>query len=247
MWLWTPAPAPLLSGRTGGQPQLEGILPSLACLQPYGSPACRLGRVAKGAWAMAALSVYRRRRLKALAGLWASLSSSPSHSALSYAHRALLRKLGGLFLPPEANLSLDSSEGILARTVLRAVSAPSSHVGWAKGTGVCPDPALMPTPSLPLQAVEQLLASGQSLLIFLEEPPGCPGPRLSALGQAWLGLVVQAVQAGIIPDATLVPVAIAYDLVPDAPWNMNHVRPSCPWGPSRQQFWVVQCSVAGML
>nr|XP_034351692.1 glycerol-3-phosphate acyltransferase 2, mitochondrial isoform X1 [Arvicanthis niloticus] len=109
----------------------------------------------------------------------------------SPALRALLRKLGGLFLPPEANLSLDSSEGILARAVVRAT-------------------------------VEQLLTSGQPLLIFLEEPPGYPGPRLSALGQAWLGLVVQAVQAGIISDATLVPVAIAYDLVPDAPCNMNH-------------------------
>ncbi|XP_051039391.1 glycerol-3-phosphate acyltransferase 2, mitochondrial isoform X1 [Phodopus roborovskii] len=108
----------------------------------------------------------------------------------SPALRALLRKLGGFFLPPEANLSLDSSDGILARAVVRAV-------------------------------VEQLLASGQPLLIFLEEPPGYPGPRLSALGQAWLGLVVQAVQEGIIPDATLVPVAIAYDLVPDAPCDMN--------------------------
>lgn len=91
--------------------------------------------------------------------------------------------------------------------------------------------------------MEQLLTSGQPLLIFLEEPPGYPGPRLSALGQAWLGLVVQAVQAGIISDATLVPVAIAYDLVPDAPCNMNHVRPGvqvdssgwynmfCDWAP----------------
>uniref|UniRef100_A0A8I5ZY97 Glycerol-3-phosphate acyltransferase 2, mitochondrial n=1 Tax=Rattus norvegicus TaxID=10116 RepID=A0A8I5ZY97_RAT len=109
----------------------------------------------------------------------------------SPALRALLRKLGGLFLPPEANLSLDSSEGILARAVVRAT-------------------------------VEQLLTSGQPLLIFLEEAPGYPGPRLSALGQAWLGLVVQAVQAGIVPDATLVPVATAYDLVPDAPCNMTH-------------------------
>ncbi|XP_075819925.1 glycerol-3-phosphate acyltransferase 2, mitochondrial isoform X2 [Microtus pennsylvanicus] len=109
----------------------------------------------------------------------------------SPALRALLKKLGGLFLPPEANLSLDSSDGILARAVVRA-------------------------------AVEQLLASGQPLLIFLEEPPRCPGPRLSALGQAWLGLVVQVVQEGIIPDATLVPVAIAYDLIPDAPCDMNH-------------------------
>uniref|UniRef100_A0A8C4KXM4 Glycerol-3-phosphate acyltransferase 2, mitochondrial n=1 Tax=Equus asinus TaxID=9793 RepID=A0A8C4KXM4_EQUAS len=38
--------------------------------------------------------------------------------------RALLRKLGGLFLPPEANLPLDSSEGVLARAVIHAASAP---------------------------------------------------------------------------------------------------------------------------
>lgn len=107
--------------------------------------------------------------------------------------------------------------------------------------------------------MEQLLSSGQSLLIFLEEPRGYPGPRLSALGQAWLGLVVQVVQAGSIPDATLVPVAIAYDLVPDAPCNMNHVRPSwllgtvqtpvsgwhnmfCGWAPlGLRSNWNVKC------
>uniref|UniRef100_A0A2I3HPR4 Glycerol-3-phosphate acyltransferase 2, mitochondrial n=1 Tax=Nomascus leucogenys TaxID=61853 RepID=A0A2I3HPR4_NOMLE len=44
--------------------------------------------------------------------------------ACSPALRALLRKLGGLFLPPEANLSLDSSEGLLARAVVQAASAP---------------------------------------------------------------------------------------------------------------------------
>uniref|UniRef100_A0A8C6C6L9 Glycerol-3-phosphate acyltransferase 2, mitochondrial n=1 Tax=Monodon monoceros TaxID=40151 RepID=A0A8C6C6L9_MONMO len=38
--------------------------------------------------------------------------------------RALLKKLGGLFLPPEADLSLDSSEGVLARAVVHAASAP---------------------------------------------------------------------------------------------------------------------------
>jgi glycerol-3-phosphate O-acyltransferase 1/2 len=76
--------------------------------------------------------------------------------------------------------------------------------------------------------MEQLLVSGEPLLIFLEEPPGAPRPRLSALGQAWLGLVVQAVQTGIVPDATLVPVAVTYDLVPDAPCDTHHVRPSCP-------------------
>uniref|UniRef100_A0A8B9YZI9 Glycerol-3-phosphate acyltransferase 2, mitochondrial n=1 Tax=Bos mutus grunniens TaxID=30521 RepID=A0A8B9YZI9_BOSMU len=38
--------------------------------------------------------------------------------------RALLKKLGGLFLPPEANLSLDSPEGVLARAVVHAALAP---------------------------------------------------------------------------------------------------------------------------
>uniref|UniRef100_A0A2K5RW19 Phospholipid/glycerol acyltransferase domain-containing protein n=1 Tax=Cebus imitator TaxID=2715852 RepID=A0A2K5RW19_CEBIM len=115
----------------------------------------------------------------------------------SPALRALLRKLGGLFLPSEANLSLDSSEGLLARAVVQAV-------------------------------IEQLLVSGQPLLIFLEEPPGALGPRLSALGQAWLGFVVRAVQVGIIPDALLVPVAVTYDVVPDAPCEIYHA--SAPLG-----------------
>ncbi|KAK2093256.1 hypothetical protein P7K49_029785 [Saguinus oedipus] len=112
-------------------------------------------------------------------------------------HRALLRKLGGLFLPSEANLSLDSSEGLLARAVVQVV-------------------------------IDQLLVSGQPLLIFLEEPPGALGPRLSALGQAWLGFVVRVVQVGIIPDALLVPVAVTYDLVPDAPCDIYHA--SAPLG-----------------
>ncbi|KAF6270418.1 glycerol-3-phosphate acyltransferase 2, mitochondrial [Rhinolophus ferrumequinum] len=38
--------------------------------------------------------------------------------------RALLRKLGVLFLPPETNLSLDSSEGVLARAVVHAAAPP---------------------------------------------------------------------------------------------------------------------------
>ncbi|XP_061287476.1 glycerol-3-phosphate acyltransferase 2, mitochondrial isoform X5 [Bos javanicus] len=105
--------------------------------------------------------------------------------------RALLKKLGGLFLPPEANLSPDSPEGVLARAVVHAT-------------------------------VEQLLASRQPLLIFLEEPPGVRGPRLSALGLSWLGLVVQGVQAGIVPDTLLVPVAVTYDLVPEAPHDTCH-------------------------
>ncbi|XP_014438931.1 glycerol-3-phosphate acyltransferase 2, mitochondrial isoform X2 [Tupaia chinensis] len=117
--------------------------------------------------------------------------------ACSPALRTLLRRLGGLFLPPEANLSLNSPEGSLARAVVHA-------------------------------AVEQLLVSGQPLLIFLEELPGVQGPRLSALGQAWLGLVAQVVQAGVVPDAMLVPVAITYDLVPDAPRDVQHA--SAPLG-----------------
>lgn len=79
--------------------------------------------------------------------------------------------------------------------------------------------------------MEQLLVSRQPLLIFLEELPGAQGPRLSALGQTWLGLVVEAVKVGIVPDALLVPVAITYDLVPDAPRYAHHVRPSCSLGP----------------
>lgn len=74
--------------------------------------------------------------------------------------------------------------------------------------------------------MEQLLVSGQPLLIFLEEFPGTQGPWLSALGQAWLGLVVQAVQMGVVQDAMLVPVAITYDLIPDV-CDTYHVRPSC--------------------
>lgn len=74
--------------------------------------------------------------------------------------------------------------------------------------------------------MEQLLVSRQPLLIFLEEPPGAQGPRLSALGQTWLGVVVQAVQMGVIPDAMLVPVAITYDLVPGAPCDVYHVSPA---------------------
>lgn len=94
--------------------------------------------------------------------------------------------------------------------------------------------------------MEQLLVSGQPLLIFLEELPGTQGPWLSALGQAWLGLVVQAVQVGVVPDAMLVPVAITHDLVPDAR-DTRHVRPFCPLGPqvdiiSREEAqYIVSC------
>uniref|UniRef100_A0A8D0YPC6 Glycerol-3-phosphate acyltransferase 2, mitochondrial n=1 Tax=Sus scrofa TaxID=9823 RepID=A0A8D0YPC6_PIG len=62
--------------------------------------------------------------------------------------RALLKKLGGLFLPPEANLSPDSSEGFLARAVFHEALAPlglwtgalaalRSLRGWGRGRRVC--------------------------------------------------------------------------------------------------------------
>lgn len=58
-----------------------------------------------------------------------------SDSVCLMPHRALLRKLGVLFLPPETNLSLDSSEGVLARAVVQAVSAPSGFV-WGLSQGI---------------------------------------------------------------------------------------------------------------
>nr|XP_058134083.1 glycerol-3-phosphate acyltransferase 2, mitochondrial isoform X1 [Dasypus novemcinctus] len=128
--------------------------------------------------------VLRSQGLGVLRVAWDTHACSP-------ALRALLRRLGGLFLPPEAAFSPDSAEGALARAVVQA-------------------------------ALEQLLASGQPLLVFLEEPPGAQAWRLSALGQAWLGLVVRAVQAGSVPDAMLVPVAVTYDLVPDMPRDARH-------------------------
>uniref|UniRef100_A0A8C8Y761 Glycerol-3-phosphate acyltransferase 2, mitochondrial n=1 Tax=Panthera leo TaxID=9689 RepID=A0A8C8Y761_PANLE len=62
--------------------------------------------------------------------------------------RALLKKLGGLFLPPEANLTLDSSEGVIARAVVHAASAPLGLWtgalavlrilrGWGRSRPVC--------------------------------------------------------------------------------------------------------------
>nr|XP_040126667.1 glycerol-3-phosphate acyltransferase 2, mitochondrial isoform X2 [Ictidomys tridecemlineatus] len=60
---------------------------------------------------------------------WDSCACSP-------ALRALLRNLGGLFLPPEANLSLDSSKGVLARAVIHAAMEQllaSSPLGLWRG------------------------------------------------------------------------------------------------------------------
>ncbi|NXT56262.1 GPAT2 acyltransferase, partial [Pluvianellus socialis] len=60
--------------------------------------------------------------------------------------------------------------------------------------------------------VEEVLRSRQPLLIFLEEPPV---PRhLSAPAREWLALVCRAMRDGAVPDVLLVPVGIAYDVVP---------------------------------
>ncbi|XP_074419757.1 glycerol-3-phosphate acyltransferase 2, mitochondrial-like isoform X3 [Larus michahellis] len=60
--------------------------------------------------------------------------------------------------------------------------------------------------------VEEVLRSRQPLLIFLEEPP--IALRLSAPAQQWLAMVYRAVRDGAVPDVLLVPVGIAYDVIP---------------------------------
>ncbi|NXM77562.1 GPAT2 acyltransferase, partial [Serilophus lunatus] len=60
--------------------------------------------------------------------------------------------------------------------------------------------------------VQEVLQRHQPLVIFLEEPPGCP--RLSAPAQHWLLRVVRALRDGAVPDVLIVPVGIAYDVAP---------------------------------
>ncbi|NXU31499.1 GPAT2 acyltransferase, partial [Thalassarche chlororhynchos] len=88
--------------------------------------------------------------------------------------RALLGRLGGIFLP------------------LRMEQMPSNRDEGLLG-------AVLAT------YVEEVLRSRQPLLIFLEEPP--VALRLSAPAREWLALVA-------VPDVLLVPVGIAYDVVP---------------------------------
>ncbi|XP_065507842.1 glycerol-3-phosphate acyltransferase 2, mitochondrial-like [Caloenas nicobarica] len=89
--------------------------------------------------------------------------------------RALLARLGGVFLPPQ-----DEAEG-LAGAVLAAY-------------------------------VAELLRSRQPLLLFLEEPAL---PRVVApAAQRWLRPVCLALRQGAVPDVTVVPVGIAYDVTP---------------------------------
>ncbi|NXN69783.1 GPAT2 acyltransferase, partial [Himantopus himantopus] len=95
--------------------------------------------------------------------------------------RALLARLGGIFLPQGTEqMPSDQDEG-LPGAVLATY-------------------------------VEEVLRSRQPLLIFLEEPS--VALRLSAPARHWLALVYQAVRDGVVPDVLLVPVGIAYDVVP---------------------------------
>ncbi|XP_035201099.1 glycerol-3-phosphate acyltransferase 2, mitochondrial isoform X5 [Oxyura jamaicensis] len=116
--------------------------------------------------------------------------------------RALLRCLGGVFLPTSVEQTSSGQDGGLPAAVLASLP----HV-----------PAVPPAPpaSPPLlQYVEEVLRSRQPLLIFLEEP--CAPRRLSAAAHEWLAPVYRAVRDGAVPDVLLVPVAIAYDLAPDS-------------------------------
>ncbi|XP_067326831.1 glycerol-3-phosphate acyltransferase 2, mitochondrial [Anolis sagrei] len=61
--------------------------------------------------------------------------------------------------------------------------------------------------------VDELLRRKQALLIFLEEVSAGPS-QLSAAGQTWLRLVVNAFHAGIVPDIMVVPVGVSFDVAP---------------------------------
>ncbi|XP_059690803.1 glycerol-3-phosphate acyltransferase 2, mitochondrial [Gavia stellata] len=95
--------------------------------------------------------------------------------------RALLSRLGGIFLPS------------------RMEQTPSNRDEGLPG-------AVLAT------YVEEVLRSRQPLLIFLEEPP--VALRLSAPAREWMALVYRAMRDGAVPDVLLVPVGIAYDMVP---------------------------------
>ncbi|NXY79163.1 GPAT2 acyltransferase, partial [Glareola pratincola] len=60
--------------------------------------------------------------------------------------------------------------------------------------------------------VEEVLRSRQPLLIFLEEPH--IALHLSGPAQQWLAMVYRAMRDGAVSDVLLVPVGIAYDVIP---------------------------------
>ncbi|KAM6232088.1 LOW QUALITY PROTEIN: glycerol-3-phosphate acyltransferase 2, mitochondrial-like [Spheniscus humboldti] len=120
--------------------------------------------------------------------------------------RALLGRLGGIFLPSRMEQTLSDRDEGLPGAVLATY-------------------------------VEEVLRSRQPLLIFLEEPP--VALCLSAPAREWLALVYRAVRDGAVPDVLLVPVGIAYDVVPGGlHWEGAHgARPlglgTCLWAACR--------------
>ncbi|NXS94715.1 GPAT2 acyltransferase, partial [Jacana jacana] len=95
--------------------------------------------------------------------------------------RALLTRLGGIFLPLRMEQTASDQEEELLEAVLATY-------------------------------VEEVLRSHQPLLIFLEEPQ--LAMHLSPAARRWLAVVYRAVRDGAVPDVLLVPVGIAYDVVP---------------------------------
>ncbi|XP_062817554.1 glycerol-3-phosphate acyltransferase 2, mitochondrial isoform X2 [Anolis carolinensis] len=76
--------------------------------------------------------------------------------------------------------------------------------------------------------VDELLRRKHPLLIFLEELS--PGPsQLSAAGQTWLRLVVNAFRAGVVPNIMVVPVGVSFDVAPGLV-NMDQGGPARAMG-----------------
>ncbi|NXH35785.1 GPAT2 acyltransferase, partial [Myiagra hebetior] len=60
--------------------------------------------------------------------------------------------------------------------------------------------------------VQEVLRSCQPLVLFLEEPPA--SLRLADPARRWLLRLLRALRDGAVPDVLVVPVGIAYDVVP---------------------------------
>ncbi|KAM6395696.1 LOW QUALITY PROTEIN: glycerol-3-phosphate acyltransferase 2, mitochondrial-like [Rhynochetos jubatus] len=95
--------------------------------------------------------------------------------------RALLGRMGGIFLPSRVEQTPRNRDEGIPEAVLAAY-------------------------------IEEVLRSRQPLLIFLDDP--LAPLRLSAPAREWLAMVYRAVRDGAVPDVLLVPVGIAYDVVP---------------------------------
>ncbi|NWH61119.1 GPAT2 acyltransferase, partial [Geococcyx californianus] len=95
--------------------------------------------------------------------------------------RALLRRLGGIFLPSGMEQGQSEQDQELPGAIVAAY-------------------------------VKEVLRSHQPLLIFLEEPLATQ--HLSPLAQEWVVMVHRAMRDCVVPDILVVPVGIAYDMVP---------------------------------